>query len=384
MASDKPTLPNPSTWSDGLFVPAPTLRSDVSNTIDLLTGPPAFSGAQLVTTQNITNNLFQGVDIDAEYLDEWNGHRQVPDSGNYYSPLAGYYLCESGVAFPSAGAGACSAGIQYETAGGALTFTGGQFVPFNGSRNTGVVAARLLPQTDIVQFGFGDFTGPGAFQNSGATITLPNAATQFPYYQTRWVSAFAGTDFLPVPVNAAFPSPPSVLTGAFMNTNIRDTINYLIYPPIMEAQYNGGTATLASAASFPQPGVQFRMDTVNVDNYLAYSTGTGNWTAPAAGIYYCYAQTALTAAAGAQATATGLTVTSANYNGGAKFTMWGGAQSMLPSKINCSVARRRIRLNAGDTVSNTGYYRDSASAAAVLAGVATQWTTRFLTVWEGA
>ena len=288
------------------------------------------------------------------------------------------------MAFPPAGGGMCSAGFQYEQGGSGLTFIGGQRVPFNGSRNTGVVGAKILLQTDIIAWGSGDFTGPAAFQNSGGSVALPNAVTQFPYYQTRWVATVTGIAPLPVPVNAAFPSPPSVLTAAFMNTNIRDTVNFLICPPVMEAEYDAGTAPLASATTFPQPGGQFKMDTINVDNYVAYSGSTGNWTAPVSGIYYCYAQAAMTAAAGGQALAAGLTVTSGNYNSGGTFTMWGGAQAAAPSVLNCAVVRRRLRLNAGDTVSNTGWYRDSAAASAILSGVSAPWTTRFITVWEGA
>jgi hypothetical protein len=382
VASDRPELPDPITWSQGLLVPAPQLRTDVSNSVDLFTGPPAFFGGQLVSTQNITNNTWSSVGIDAEYLDEWNGHRQNSNEANYYSPLIGYYLCEVGMAFPS-GSVMCSAGIQAVSGGGSQIFYGCQRAPFT-SRNTGLAGAKLLLQSDIIGWGSGDFLGPAAWQNSGSTITLVNAASQFPYFSAKWVNAGSGVAPLAVPVNAAFPSPPTPLSASFMNTNITNAVNFLAYPPVMEAQYNAGVATLASATSFPQPGPQFKMDTINADTYSAYSTSTGNWTAPVAGIYYCYAQAALGCAAGAQALAAGLTVTSANYNSGSTFTMWGGAQTPTVSTTNCAIVRRRLRLNAGDVVSNTGYYRDSSAASATIDGIAAQWTTRFITVWESA
>lgn len=382
MASDRPEIPDPSTWTQGEHVPAPVLRADVSNAVDLFTGPPAFFGGQLVSTQNITNNTWGAVGMDAEYLDEWNGHRQNSNGANYYAPLVGYYLCESGMAWPS-GSGMCSAGVSAVAGGGSQAFYGGQRVPFNGSRNTGIVCAKLFAQVDVIAWGSGDYMTAAAWQNSGSTVTLVNASTQFPYFSCKLVSAGLQTS-LPAPVNAAFPTPPTALTAAFMNTNVRDTINFLASPPVMEAQYNTGTATLASATSFPQPGPHFIMDTVNYDTYSAYSTSTGNWTCPVAGVYYCYSQLALGTAAGAQCLASGLTVTSANYNSGSTFTMWGGAQTATVSTTNCAVARRRLRLNAGDTVSNTGFYRDSGGTAGVIAGVAAQWTTRFLTVWESS
>lgn len=382
MASDRPEVPNPSTWFAGEHVPAPQLRSDVSNAVDLFTGPPAFFGGQLVSTQNITNNTFTAVTMDAEYLDEWNGHRQNSNGANYYAPVAGYYLCEVGMAWPS-GSGMCSAGFSAVAGGGSQTFFGCQRVPFNGSRNTGIVGAKIFTQVDIIAWGSGDFMTAAAWQNSGGTITLVNAATQFPYFSAKLVSCGVSTG-LPVPVNAAFPTPPTALSATFMNTNVRDTVKFLASPPVMEAQYNTGTATLASATSFAQPGPHFTMDTVNVDTYSAYSTGTGNWTAPVAGVYYCYGQVALGVAAGAQAMAAGLSVTSLNYNSGSTFTMYGGCQTPTVSTTNCAVVRRRLRLNAGDTVSITGFYRDSAAASAVIDGVTAQWTTRFLTVWESA
>lgn len=381
MSSDRPSVPSPGTWADLIPVSAPSLRADVSNTIDLLTGPPAFFGGQNVTLPSVTNNSFQALVIDAEYIDGWGGHRINANASQYYSPLQGYYLCESGVAFPSASAGTCSAGVQYQSAGGSLTFAGGQREFLSPSKGTMVTSAKLVAQTNIIGWGSGDFTGLCAFQNSGGPLPLPDFVSQFSYYSTRWVSSHFGSEPLSVPANAAFPSPPALLTAAFMNANVRDAVSFLSFPPVMEAQYNAGTATIATAATFPVNGPTLTMDTVNADNYGAYSGAT--WTAPVSGVYYCYSQIALSCPASAVSLAGGIIVTSVNYNGGARFTVWGGAQLAAPSQVNCAIVRRRMRFTAGDTVSNTGYYRDTGAATATILGPG-QWITRLIVVWESA
>jgi hypothetical protein len=381
----RPSVPSPSTWTSGEIVTAPQLRSDVSNAVSLFLIPPSFFGGQTVTTQGITNNNWTGVELDSEYMDWWNGHRQNTgaSSANYYAPLAGYYLAEVSCAFPPAGSSLCSAGFQFSSGGGVLVNVGCQRALANATRNIQVGGSFLVAQSTITGWGTGDYVGAAAWQNTGASEDLINATAQFPAMSARWVGALTGTEPLPVPTNPAFPSPPAPLGFAFMNANVRDGISFLAYPPLFEASYAAGTATLASATSLPSTGALLKMDSVGIDTYGAYSTSTGKWTAPVAGIYYWYAQTSLATAAGALALASGATVTSPNYSAGTAQTMWGGGMQAATSTTNVAIWRRRLRLNAGDTVSCSGWYRDSAAAAATVVGSG-QWQTRILSVWEGA
>jgi hypothetical protein len=385
VASDMPTLPSPSTWSAGEYPTTPQLRSDVANAVDLLTCPPAFSGGQLVTTQSIpaSGAALTGVLLDAEFVDEWNGHRQNSKEGAYYAPLAGYYLLEGGAAFPSASSGMCAAGFQYQSGGSSTASVGAQRVPLSSAHNTVPAGAKIIAQSDILPWGTGDFIGLACHQTSSGALALVNAPSQYPYFTSRWVCALTGTEPLPVPVNAAFPAPPAALGHVFMNTNIRDTINFLIYPPVFEGQYNAGTATLPSAVAIPSTGTLIGMDTVNVDTYGGYSTSSRLYTAPVAGVYFTYFQAALTMGSGASALAAGITVHSANYNGGTAFTIWGGTQAPIASQANVAIVRRRLRLNAGDTLQAAAWQHDSGSAAATILGSGL-WTSRFITAWESA
>jgi hypothetical protein len=51
---------------------------------------------------------------------------------------------------------------------------------------------------------------------------------------------------LAVPANAAWPVPPTQITTTWLNANIRDTVNFLVNPPIFKITYTAGSATLAS------------------------------------------------------------------------------------------------------------------------------------------
>ena len=195
------------------------------------------------------------------------------------------------------------------------------------------------------------------------------------------MSALTGTEPLPVPSNPAWPTPPSYVTSAFANTNIRDAIRFLTYPPIMEYSTNAG-ASLASSASLPTTGTTVALPTQTVDNYGAFSTSTNTWTAPVAGRYFCYGCVAVVSGAHAVALAAGLTVTSANYNGGTTFTIWGGTGTANISAASGQIVRKMLRLNAGDTIQLAAAQNDSTSASVTYAtGVS---NPRLITAWQGA
>lgn len=178
------------------------------------------------------------------------------------------------------------------------------------------------------------------------------------------------------------------VSAAFMNRNVRDTINFLTYPPIMEAYYLAGTASLASQASLPAVGHVIPCDTTTVDNYGAYSTSSHTWTAPVAGTYWCYVQSHQSMNTTSVALAAGLTITSLNYNSGTQFTWWGGTQAAFAGAGagNCVVTRRRLRLNAGDTIQPAAFQNDSGSNAVTqdYVGGSSVSESRMIIVWRGA
>jgi hypothetical protein len=279
------------------------------------------------------------------------------------------------------GAGTLSAMIGGVQNGGADTqFGGGRIRNSSGGPTSCAVAAKLmlLQQAGPVG-GSGDYAYPAVFQSSGAAQSLFNGTLLYPQFSAKWVCAASGTQPLPVPPLTSVPSP---VTSAWLNANIRDAIRFLIYPPIAEWAYTASGQNLASAAAIPLAGTAITLGTKIVDNYSAFATAT--WTAPVAGVYYACGLLALQTLTTTVALGAGLTVTSSNYNGGTPITLWGGTIGATGAATICAaVVRKRIRLNAGDTVQLAGVQNDSAAAAAAVNGSGA-WATRLIICWEGA
>lgn len=386
------TLPAPRTWASSQIIKAPYLRADVSDAVALLSQPPLFTGEQTTTTQSIPNSTDTPVLEDTEIYDNFAGHQDnLPGSepANYYAQFAGWYLCEFTAPLNyTGGSGTCSAQIGIVSGGGSLNTYGGQRLPCSGTSGqyTQPAISKLAKMSSIAAAPGGDYICGSFNQSSGSARSLLNGSSQYPQLKCLWVAATSGTAGLIVPTNDAWPVPPSYITSAFMNKNVRDTIRFLIYPPIMEAQYNAGTATLASQTGVPSVGTTLPLATANVDNYGAFSTSTHIWTAPVAGVYYAYGQCALTMQTTGLAIGAGLTVTSANYNSGSQVTLWGGTQAPvgIANGTNCAIVRRRLRLNAGDTVALAGFNHDSGGTAATILGNSTDWTSRLIMVWRNS
>lgn len=379
-----PPLPSPSTWSSGEVVLAPTLRADVSDTVALLNNPPMAVLQQQFASQSIPSSTTTTIQMDFEVFDPWSGHQIGTGGFEYYGMFAGWYLCECNVPLAyTGGAGTLGAYIGGVQNGSSNNQFGGQRVPNNSGNDTSVVAAKLMHQVQVGTFGSGDFINAKVFQSSGSPQPLLNGTARFPGLSVRWVAASSGTAGLAVPANPAWPNTSTTLTATFMNTNIRNAVRFLIYRPIMEYSRASTSGTLASQASVPTVGTTVSLDTSTVDNYSAFSTGTNTWTAPVAGVYYCYGSVGVVSGAGANALAAGLTVTSANYNSGTQITLWGGGMDPNPTTVSNNIVRLRLRLNAGDTVLLAGFYNDSGSASASYNGTG-DFPSRLIIVWEGA
>jgi hypothetical protein len=226
----------------------------------------------------------------------------------------------------------------------------------------------------------------------GGTIGLDTGTS---IAETATIGAGYTIGSLAVPLTAALVNthalgaPVAVpVSAAFLNKNVRDALNFLLYPPICEVYYQAGTATVPSTTALQNIGTAIPCDTKTVDNYSAYSTGTGIWTAPVAGTYYAYVQCHQSMNSTSQALAAGLIITSANYNGGAQFTWWGGTQQALAGSAagNCAITRRVLRLAAGDTVIPAAAQNDSGSATTTLdyVGGSSVSESRLIMVWRGA
>lgn len=377
-----PTVPVPYTWTTGTPILADVLRGQVSDTIALLSNLPMFNGIQTGNPQaNIATNTNTAVQLNTEITDNYLGHLNNPAGTNpYYFPqIPGWYLAQGVAPYTlSSGGSRISTMITGIQNGGASTDYGGAVVLGASANNPGAIACKLMKAQVIGT----DRINLSTWQATGSGQPLANTGNAWPSLTCRWVAALSGTAGLPVPVNAAWPVPPADITAAFMLTNVTQVVEFLTYPPICE--YSGAVAvTVPSSATLPTTtGTTLVLQNATVDNYSAYNTSTGVWTAPVAGSYFAYGAGLLNMNAGGAAVACGMTITSSNYNGGVTFTQWGGCGSATATATCGQAYRRRLRLHAGDTLSLAAAQNDTGSAGA--SNSTGTWTPRFITVWEGA
>lgn len=367
-------IPSPRTWASGPIL-APSLRADVSDAVAFLTYRPV---AVLVNQQG--TSWPSGVDTtlgcNTELYDNWNGHNGASPT-QYFAQAPGWYLCQASVPFTYGGTTQFQFVAGFVATTGGVTGTGlrgGELLNGNGRAEAPRVC-DLIEQTVTGPIGgTGDWIQPYAAQNTGSAVNLANTSSLYPYVTIRWVALNAGTVSLPVPANPSWVSPPSFVTSAFLNANIRDTINFLLYPPIARAHYAAGTATLASAA-FPAASV-VPLDTVDVDNYGGFTTGAAaKYTAPVTGSYFVYGQYNLHTSTATTGYCAGLSV-----NGGT--TMWGDALYKMSDTFGGgATVTKRLRLTAGQSVQ---LMAGQASGAAIMYQNNSPAPTKMIVVWEGS
>ena len=218
--------------------------------------------------------------------------------------------------------------------------------------------------------GAGDYITPVGLQTSGSGVALNTSAQNLPTAAIRWACALTGTEPLPVPPLTTVPSP---ITHAWLNANVRDTINFLIYPPCGKAHYTAGSSTLANT-TLTSPAV-VPLSTVDLDTYGAFTTGaSAKYTFPVAGRYLVAGTVALASSSTATFYACGVEV-----NGSTLY--WGGITRFAGSSlIGGASITKRIRVNAGDTVQLVAA---QASGGSIAYNTAAANQTRLVVLWEG-
>lgn len=335
------------------------------------TGYGAGSGT-VATTQIITASAWTGVNLDTEpgAGDPWGGHQISANMPYFYGMFPGVYLVD--FTFPAnwtSGGGGVSAGLLTQEGTGLPVTVGGQCGPVSASagRYSSVSVARLVQFSVTGTYGGAgnNYAGAAAWQDAATAMTPLATPTRFALMNAEWVCALTGNPALPVPDNDPWPEPPLGVGATFANKNVRDTIGFLAFRPTMEAYYAPGGFLIPAAASLPALGTPIPLSGVTVDNRSAFGPigSAFGWTAPVPGVYDLYGQVPVNATGTLISLAAGLTVTSANYNSGSSFTVWGAPQQALnaPGEVNCAIVRRRLRVNAGDTVLLAGFAADSAS-----------------------
>ena len=356
------------------MIKAPQLRHDVSDAVAYLATRPIFAAtASLGVT--ITSGADETFGFDGEIADTWGGH--TPPSSAYFCRSEGWYLCQAAVPYDYLTA------TQYVFAAGFKGQAGGSpYGPLRGALQLMGSGRDPMPQAvDLIEMtqigpvgGSGDWLEVVTLQVTGSDQTLLTSATKLPYFTLRWVAAPTGTASLAVPSNPSWPTPPTVLTSAFMNSNVRDTIRFLTYPPIYRAHYAAGSTTLASTA-FPA-GTLIQLNTIDVDNYSGGTTGaTSRYTAPVGGVYFVYGQVNLASDSNSTGYCAGLAV-----NGGT--IAWGDSVYKLSDSTGGGmIARKRLRLNAGDYVQ---LFACQGTGSAITYNPTAENETRMIVVWESA
>lgn len=383
-----PTGISQRTWSTAVSEPitATLLRQNVTSPVWLLSSPPAAILAQQVTALSVPSATLTSVYMDTEILDTTGGHSFTSDPARWFAAVTGWYLIRGVVPYVNAGNNNqyrfnCSfqvftaAGSVLSSAdGGCHGGSSGDFVMPNGAE----LAVLNAPSTVITN---NDYVRMYAYQDTGAarSLAINTPAGVFPAMFARWVGTATGFT-KPVPSPATWPDTTQI-TGAIMNAQVRDTIQFLSFPPmarltatstqpIGSQTFPAGTAvTFGSASAFGT--------SASSDNYGGWSSGTNpsRYTFQRAGRYYAYGQAAY-AQANAGAFAAGLRV-----NGGT--TQWGTrveapSLSTNPIVVNCE---QYLRANAGDYAE---LIASQNSGASVSTTANSSTTSKLIVLWEGS
>lgn len=360
-----PGLPSPRTWSPNELITVPYLRADLEQAVALLAQRPFFV-AQSTTGESISTSNDVTLTMDATLTDVWNGFSN-PSANVYRCQLAGWYLVDARIPFnyTSSTPAQFAAGISSSDTSSGATAYGAALV--NGSTSPTVIART----TDLVQMltggPSGTVTAVIARQNSGSTVTLNAGPPDIPTVSMRWVCALSGTQPLPVPPLTSVPTP---ITSAWLNANLRDAVNFLVYPPA--ARMHGASGSLASG-SLASPTI-INLSTVDLDNYGGWN-GVSKWTAPVSGRYLVSGQVSFAASS-----ATGWYACGVLVNGTTGY--YGGVVRFAGSSLSGGAAIvKRIRLNAGDFVQLIAVQSTGGSLAV---SSAAGYQTRLIACWEGA
>jgi hypothetical protein len=348
-------VPNPSTWIPGDHITSGRLRTDVSGAVDFHTRRPYYQSLQSYgLNQSIPTSSWTGVTLDTVWADTAGGHSATNQS-RYICQVAGWYLASGSVAY-TASATALSntyiVGMRVNGLNDAAHL-------FEGAKQPGANSHTIVPLVvELIKLNVGDYVELATFQNSGAAATLAdnNAGTPPIYYMPNltltWVAATSGTVGLPVP-NPSSWTDGTVITAATLNTQVRDTVRFLTYPPIARLFYTGTTPagqTLANSI-----WATHSWDSATVDNYTGWGgTGTNptRYTAPVAGHYLIATQSSTTGPfTGKRGAGIRVNGTTDHYGGYfAALAAAGHSQSGL-----AATTVRLLKLNAADYVETIGF-----------------------------
>ncbi|MDB4872485.1 MAG: hypothetical protein JWL97_3489 [Gemmatimonadales bacterium] len=368
-------VPNPSTWAPFDPVTAARLRADVAGAVAFHTARPYFSASQS-SVQTVTTSTWTGVTLDNAAVDTAGGHSNTASPSRYVCKVAGWYLAVGTVAFASHATALSNTYIAGVRVNGSNSF--GNL--FEGAKHPGANTHAIAPMVvELVQLAVGDYIELAAYQNSGGSVSTNSSSSGTPTinYSSQlsltWVASATGTAGLPVPSEATW-TDGIVVTSAALNSNIRDAVRFLTYPPIARIYYNGVTPAAQALPNNAFTTVSF--DGATVDNYGGWGgTGTNptRWTAPVSGHYLVAGYSAVTASF------TGKRAVGLKVNGTSNFfgQYFAAVAASGHGAGTSNLAIRLLKLNAADYVEVQGFQSSGASSALSTGNN----TCRLIAVW---
>lgn len=372
------------TWSATVSEPvtASLLRQNVTDPAWLLSSPPMAILAQQVSADTIPATTPWRVRLDTELVDTLGVHSDAVSTDRCYCAVTGWYLIRGAVAFAQGAGEATSsftAGVFVtDVSTGITTQTYGGIFP--GTSGASVIPTftelAVLVATNFAKPAVNDYCSMFTYIPGSWPLQITLGSGIYSWLSSRWVGTATGTAGLPVPSNPGF-SDAAAISGAFLNANVRDAVNFLSFPPmarltqtsrqsIPSQAFPAGTpVTFTSAAA--------QGTSASSDNYGGWSPSANptRYTFPRAGRYYAYGQAAFTGGGGGNYAA-GLRV-----NGGT--TAW-GTRTLAAGLGAVPTAEQYLRVNAGDYVELIAS-QNSGSAVNTTTG---QASCRLIVLWEGS
>jgi hypothetical protein len=330
------------------------MQSQLSNAVRFLAAPPMVLAEQQ-SAQSIPNSAYTGVTLDTPIYDNYQGFNNPADLAVYQvaSGAAGIYLLTGRVALATSSTTAFL---------GALYSVNGTNIGHGDGVTSQPGISYLTPTVyDLVRLNASDIVRLATYQSTGAAINT-FIGLSCPSLTLRWVATQAGTAGLSPP-NPRTWALNDASTALMFNTEIRDAVRFLSYPPYCRAVQ--GTIQSIPNNTF----TTFTNIAPGLDNYSAWSGST--WTCPVSGTYLC------TAAAG---------IGSANVQMGLKTVIssvsntYFGTSLQGPAGNGHAGMAKTLRLSAGDTI-QPGLTQNSGAAANTVVAIA---STRFCALWMSA
>lgn len=376
---------DPRTWSASDRARAKQLSLDVAGAVAFHRQRPFFQGLQTVS-QSIPASAWTPVTLDWEMIDQWAGHSGT--TSQWLTPvtqgavlglgLTDYYLCSGYV--PLNASDTTKVGIAGLIKNG-TDIREGTKIPYGASHAIDPMIIDLVG----VQGGT-DTIGLGAWtNNTGGAPTV--VASKTPSLTCRWVgSAFANNPALPAVPHSWIPADQMTAsaTGASpavggskvpLNSEIRDLIRYLNYPPLARLTSEGQSPT----QTIPTGGAwtSIKLPTNNIDSYTGWSSGANTlYTVKRAGLYLVigYATVAEVSAAGGYRAARLLVNGTTPFGGTSTVPMTSGATGTALYTV------RHLRLNVNDTVELQMSQTGSSALPCIITAAG---ACRLILVWKG-